>query len=412
MFFDRDYDREPCGYDVMQVCLKGDKITDTARSSPEFCVDRCPKCGSPTTTQCGECKEPIRGRYVSAAVADFTPGPSPPNCCHKCGTPFPWAKAEEDTMAKARGPRTLGSTSEEETRLVISRSEANVAIAKRVALGEELLGGSPADATAFETLAQKKRIWHEYNVQMVGRFFSTRDEAERYARTATRGSLAPGQSISQRTATLHNNIRSYITSLRSLQNRLPQFSEARNMSEPGPGDSGAPASLDRVVTREVFIVHGRNEAVKESVARFLESLDLRPIILHEKPNLGRTLIEKFEAHSDVAYAVILLTGDDLGGERTKIETCLQTGGDADSLRRSVRAAVESRARQNVVLEFGAFIGKLGRRNVCALYEQGVELPSDIDGLAYVPLDAGGAWRLLLAREIRAAGIEIDLNRVV
>jgi predicted nucleotide-binding protein len=66
-------------------------------------------------------------------------------------------------------------------------------------------------------------------------------------------------------------------------------------------------------SRNVFLVHGHDAAVRESVARLLERLDLRPIILHEQPNMGRTVIEKFEAHADVGFAVVLLTPDDVGG---------------------------------------------------------------------------------------------------
>lgn len=144
-------------------------------------------------------------------------------------------------------------------------------------------------------------------------------------------------------------------------------------------------------TRNIFLVHGHDEAVTSAVARFLERLDLHPIILHEQPNLGRTIIEKFEAHADVGFAVVLLTPDDVGG-------LASTG------------KLNPRARQNVILELGYFIGKLGRAKVCALYAEGVEIPSDIHGVLFVPYDAGGGWRLRLANEIRAAGISVDLNR--
>jgi predicted nucleotide-binding protein len=147
------------------------------------------------------------------------------------------------------------------------------------------------------------------------------------------------------------------------------------------------------ISRTVFIVHGHDEAVKQSVARFLEKLDLHPIILHEQPNKGRTIIEKFEAHSDVGFAVVLLTPDDLGGVA------------------STPAKLQPRARQNVILELGYFIGKLGRARVCALYTKGVELPSDIHDVVYVPYDEGGAWRIGLARELNAAGITVDMNRI-
>ncbi|MCL4530188.1 MAG: nucleotide-binding protein [Chloroflexi bacterium] len=145
----------------------------------------------------------------------------------------------------------------------------------------------------------------------------------------------------------------------------------------------------------VFLVHGKNEEAIQTTARFLEKLDLQATILREQPNEGRTIIEKFEDYSDVAYAVVLLVGDDRGGAKD--------------------AAYEvqmPQARQNVILELGFFLGKLGRKRVCALYQEGVEVPSDYDGVAFVPFDNGSAWKWALARELKAAGLEIDMNRAV
>jgi predicted nucleotide-binding protein len=144
----------------------------------------------------------------------------------------------------------------------------------------------------------------------------------------------------------------------------------------------------------VFIVHGHDNGAREAVARFVQGLGVAPVILHEQPNAGRTIIEKFEHHANVGFAVIVLTPDDVGG----------SGDDTHNLK--------ARARQNVVFELGFFFGKLGRQNVCALYSEGVELPSDIHGLLYVPLDSSGGWRLRLAKEMREAGMPIDLNRAI
>jgi predicted nucleotide-binding protein len=165
--------------------------------------------------------------------------------------------------------------------------------------------------------------------------------------------------------------------------------ELMGVSETVPSVRGA--AVMKSDSRNVFLVHGHDDAMKESVARFLEKLDLHPIILHEQPNKGRTVIEKFEAHSDVGFAVVLLTPDDVGG--------LASSPDKPS----------PRARQNVILELGYFIGRLGRAKVCALHKGGVEIPSDIHGVLYVPYDAGNGWRLKLASEIKAAGIAVDLN---
>ena len=155
---------------------------------------------------------------------------------------------------------------------------------------------------------------------------------------------------------------------------------------------------DEVISRNVFVVHGHDEAIKHELARFLEMLELKPIILHEKPNEGKTLIEKFEKHADVGYAVVLLTPDDVGISNNPPE--------------GTHPVQQPRARQNVILELGYFIGALGRDKVCALYSKGVELPSDLSGIVYVELDKAGKWKFEVAREIKASGIGIDMNKAV
>jgi Predicted nucleotide-binding protein containing TIR-like domain len=70
-----------------------------------------------------------------------------------------------------------------------------------------------------------------------------------------------------------------------------------------------------------------------------------------------------------------------------------------------------RAQQNVILEFGYFLGKFGPAAVCALYEPGVELPSDVSGMLYIPLEDGVGWMLKVATELKGAGIDVDLNRI-
>ncbi len=147
-------------------------------------------------------------------------------------------------------------------------------------------------------------------------------------------------------------------------------------------------------SRKIFIVHGHDHEMKNDVARVVQLLGFEPVILHEQPNKGRTLIEKFEDHSETAgFAIVLLSPDDEG--RVK-------GGEP----------WESRARQNVVLELGYFVGKAGRNRVCALMRGGVEVPSDIVGVVFEQYDGGGAWKLTLARELKAAGYTVDMNRLL
>ena len=119
-------------------------------------------------------------------------------------------------------------------------------------------------------------------------------------------------------------------------------------------------------------------------------------MLDEKTNRGATILEKFERHAqEVDFAVVLLTGDDEGRLR---------GSDDQVLR--------NRGRQNVILEAGAFIGRLGRDRVAIIRDPGVEDPSDLDGLLCIALDNTGMWRYELLRELAAAGAEIDWKRAL
>ena len=156
----------------------------------------------------------------------------------------------------------------------------------------------------------------------------------------------------------------------------------------------APSVRAEPAGTSVFLVHGHDEALLHETARLLTNLELPTIILREQPNQGRTIIEKFEDYADVGFAVVQLTPDDRGGAS-----------------QSPFEEQQPRARQNVVLELGYFLGRLGRNRVCALYRRGVEIPSDYTGVAYVELDDRGAWRWELAKELKAAGFSVDLNRV-
>jgi predicted nucleotide-binding protein len=155
---------------------------------------------------------------------------------------------------------------------------------------------------------------------------------------------------------------------------------------------GTPTPPDGSITsgHKIFVVHGSDEARKHEVARCLRALTgYEPTILHEQANGGRTIIEKFEDHAaDTAYAVVIATGDDVG--------------------RKVSAGPDlPRPRQNVVFELGFFFGSLGRNRVALLYEEGVERPSDTDGIVRISLDAAGGWKTALARELQEAGIGVD-----
>ncbi|NOR44002.1 MAG: hypothetical protein GQ534_00315, partial [Candidatus Delongbacteria bacterium] len=153
-------------------------------------------------------------------------------------------------------------------------------------------------------------------------------------------------------------------------------------------------AINIIDSKRIFLVHGRDNELKESTARFLEKLDLEAIILHEQSSRGQTIIEKFEANSDVAFAVVLITPDDIGGLNV------------------TDPELKPRARQNVLFELGYFIGKLGRHRVIALLKDDIEIPSDFDAVVYIEVNRSDDWKFKLAKELKDGGLEIDLNKVV
>lgn len=148
-----------------------------------------------------------------------------------------------------------------------------------------------------------------------------------------------------------------------------------------------------VSNNRIFIVHGHDHGALQTVARYLEKHKFEAIILHEQANSGRTIIEKIEANSDVGFAIVLLTPDDLGKAKDASDYSL-------------------RARQNVILELGYFIGKLGRDRVCALKTAELEIPSDYVGVVWTEMDRAEAWKFQLAKELKAVGYDLDMNMVI
>lgn len=144
---------------------------------------------------------------------------------------------------------------------------------------------------------------------------------------------------------------------------------------------------------KVFIVHGHDNETKQEVARFIESIGLETIILHEQASRSMTIIEKIEYYSNEAnFAVVLYTPCDKG--RGVTET---------------KVPARDRARQNVVFEHGYLMARIGRQNVCALVKGEIETPSDISGVVYTPLDNFGGWKIELMKELKACGYLFDLN---
>lgn len=258
-------------------------------------------------------------------------------------------------------------------------------------------------ARSLEEAEAAYKKWDDFNRELLRRIFDTEEYSDAYAGAGVYSmySFGGGRDLREEIREHFDLLNKKIAYLDSLAERLDLIDLAPSVSAFSQTETSTSVQ-PRVETsnKKVFIVHGQDSETKTVVARFIERCGLEPVILHEQADQGRTIIEKFEQVSDVSFAVVLLTPDDLGGLRPA------SGGNA-------LENAQPRARQNVILELGYFIGKLGRDGVCALKKGEVELPSDFSGVVYTPYDgADEGWKIKLAREMRAAGLDVDLNKAL
>ena len=154
--------------------------------------------------------------------------------------------------------------------------------------------------------------------------------------------------------------------------------------------------VGQVISKKVFVVYGHDEIARTQLEAMLRRWDLDPIILDQQASGGQTIIEKLEEYgSDVGYAIVLATPDDEGKAKSD-------------------ANLKSRVRQNVVLELGMFLSKLGREKVAILLkeESDFERPSDIQGLIYIPFqNKVDEVAISLIRELSRQGYSIDSTRI-
>lgn len=275
----------------------------------------------------------------------------------------------------------------EQARLTVTHQEAEDRLRKQIEKGKAFGDAVIRSPDELHQTRDDFFTWDEYNTDLLRKLFTTDDEAEQY------GQVVPfvgyfEQTFGERVADFLKDVDKQVRRLGSVVSRLELFDEAE--SQP---------AISRTTTssKRVFIVHGHDEALREAAARFVMKLNYEPIILQEQPNMGSTVIEKFEREAqDATFAIVILTSDDLGGARDKES-----------------AGLKARARQNVLFELGYFTGVLGRARVAALMETpDIEIPSDLAGLIYIDASPGKVvWQQKLAREMMAAGLDIDLNKL-
>lgn len=188
-------------------------------------------------------------------------------------------------------------------------------------------------------------------------------------------------------------------------------------------------------SKDVFIVHGTDHEPLRDLKKILKQVGLNPIVLHEQASGSRTLAEKLEKYSNVGFAFVILTPDDMGASFKKLEKyaldmrqfiqdlpqiLMRIDSDNSSMVRANRELVlaepiekykkyhKPRARQNVILEFGYFMGLLGRDRVLCLYKGSVELPSDMHGICYVHFDNSvNEVKDMISKELREAGYKLS-----
>ena len=269
----------------------------------------------------------------------------------------------------------------EEERTILSKPKDTFKneLEDRINLGKSLNNQQIKSFEQLEKLKSDFQSWDEFNKELLKRSFNKINNEYHYDYYNSTESIGffdvmyrtDRNTLEYKANNERKRIDSAIKNLERLVEKLPLIEQDPNIQ--------SYTTNEKRFSNKCFLVHGRNEMRKYKIARYLENdLNKKTIILHEKPNKGRTIIEKFVDYTNVDFAIALWTADDEG--KIKNETDLK-----------------ARARQNVIFETGFFIGKLGRENVIVLYEEGVEIPSDYSGVIFIPLI--GNWKDDLRKEV-------------
>lgn len=251
--------------------------------------------------------------------------------------------------------------------LVVSRDDARVRLQERIEKGLELKQRRVETRETFEVLSNDYSKWDSFNSELLKRLFTTDEMPKEYNFWGSMAMSIRESSLGEKIADVYKDIDKKIHRLDSIIERLELIPLSVTIQAVVPTQQ---AILAQPRTKKVFVVHGRDEIAKTNLEVFLHEVGLEPVVLHRQADEGLTIIEKFEKHSDVGYAFILLTPDEvayLAEEDSKPENARNK---------------EFRARPNVIFEFGYFVGKLGRSRVCCLYTGNVTLPSDVSGMIY------------------------------
>jgi predicted nucleotide-binding protein len=160
-------------------------------------------------------------------------------------------------------------------------------------------------------------------------------------------------------------------------------------------EPGAPASAP-ARTSQVLVAHGRDERWAQAVEHLLDQTGEHEVrVISRRAERGR-IVEALGEEAPARYAIVLLTADDVGGPRLESDD---------------EPYFSTRAHQEVVFEMGFLVAALSPGRVCVLYEDGVELPYELDQISHVRLDLAGTWQPKLLLHLRRAGFDYDMNKL-
>jgi predicted nucleotide-binding protein len=308
------------------------------------------------------------------------------------GLSFMQFLASEEILVRKK----VESLSTQPVELAVPRSQVERRLNERMKLGVSFIEQQASSYDDYELLNKEYQKWNVYNAELLKQLFTTADFADQY-NASTMSSMVIGsyrqETLAEKIGALKDRFDKKIHRLDLIVNRLELYTLVSSVDEvQGRENSNIKSQLEG---NKVFIVHGRDDGAKANLETFIREIGLDPIVLHRQADGGLTVIEKFEKHSDVGYAFILLTPDELaylGSESSKPEE---------------DRAVERRARPNVIFEWGYFVGKLGRPRVCCILTGDVDLPSDMSGLVtkrYQTSVEEVGWAII--KDLKSAGYKV------